>query len=418
MLPTSAKSRFLSSSQKGVQFFRRLDNRIFDMIMSTGSAWVIIVLIWAVSIYLMVNFFLPGRVSANDFLYISQPILWSSLTLLAWLGWRYGLIEHPKLGWPLAMSAFLLALAQIAVLAIAGLLLGFGYSPYDHQFGAVLRNLLYLGTLLAAFELMRAYLTSQFKQRHPWISFILVSLFISILRIAPATFGQFNHLQSSIQTIGERLLPMLAQNMLATLLALLGGPLPSIIYLGTLQLFEWLSPILPNPGWFVTAFIGTVIPAYGMVIVYNQFIAEPDQQEQAEVRQEGDLTPWALVALFTLVMVGFSTGLFGVHPSLVGSGSMTPNLMVGDIVVAREAPIETVKVGDVITFYQEGVTIVHRVVEIQSNAGKITFITRGDANNSVDPPVLAENYKGKVVFTIPKIGWISIFVRNTLVKIL
>ena len=390
MLPTSAKSRFFSSSNKGVQFLRRLDNRIFDMIMSTGSAWVIIVSIWAVSIYLMVNFFLPGRVSANDFLYIGQPILWSSLTLLAWLGWRYGLVERPNLTWPLAITAFLLALSQIAVLAITGLLLGFGYSPYDHQFGAVLRNMLYVGTLLAAFELMRAYLTSQFKQRHPWISFILVSLFISILRIAPAAFGQFDNIQSSIQLIGERLLPTLAQNMLATLLALLGGPLPSIIYLGTLQLFEWLSPILPNPGWFVIAFVGTVIPAYGMVIVYNQFVAEPDEErEQSEVAPgRSSLTSWAVVALFTLVHGWLQHRPVRGSSQPVGSGSMTPNLMVGDIVVAREAPIETVKVGDVITFYQEGVTIVHRVVEIQNNAGKITFITRGDANDSVDPPVL------------------------------
>ena len=155
-----------------------------------------------------------------------------------------------------------------------------------------------------------------------------------------------------------------------------------------------------------------------MVIVYNQYIAEPEEGEQSEGQETGSFGSWAVVAVFLLVLVGFSTGLFGVRPSLIGSGSMTPNIMLGDIVIAREVPIESVRVGDVITFQQEGVTIVHRVIDIQNNAGKVTFITQGDANDFSDPPVLQQFYKGKVVFTIPKIGWISIFVRNTLVKIL
>jgi signal peptidase len=421
---TSMKTHLASLFGKGARFFRLLNDRISALIKSTGSVWGIIVALWAASIYLLVNFFLPGKVSAEYFLYVYQPVLWISLALLAWLGWRFGLAERPKPALTLTLTAFLLAFGQIAALAIAGLLLGFGYSPYSHELSAVLRNLFYLVTLLVGLEMLRAYLVTRFKGSQSWISFVLVSLFLSILRIAPATFGQLDTLQSSIQVIGERLLPTLAQNMLATLLAMLGGPLPSIIYLGVPQLFEWLSPILPNPGWFVTAFIGTVIPAYGMVIVYNQFIAEPEEQVEAEqegqakIRETGEFTSWALVALFTLVLVGFSTGLFGVDPSLIGSGSMVPNLRVGDIVVAREVPIETVRTGDVITFYQDGITIVHRVIDIQNDAGKIIFTTKGDANDSADPLVLEEFYKGKVIFTIPKIGWISIYVRNTLVKVL
>ena len=117
-----------------------------------------------------------------------------------------------------------MALCQIALLMITGLLFGFGYSPYSHKLNAVIGNMLYLVTLLVSQEMVRAFLVVRFKQRYAWVSFILVSLFISLLRIAPGVFGQFHTLQSSFQTVGERLLPMLAQNMLATLLALLGGP--------------------------------------------------------------------------------------------------------------------------------------------------------------------------------------------------
>jgi signal peptidase len=379
--------------------------------------WTAITATYAVLTYLIVNFILPGRVSADQYMYVHQPILWSSLAILAWLGWRYALDSRPVPAWSLAVTASLLALCQLALLFMTGLFLGFGYSPYSHQLSAILHNLLYLVTMLAGTEVLRAYLVARFPQQQLWIPFLVVSFFLAVLRTAPATFGQFDSLQSSIQLIGERLLPTLAQNMLATLLALLGGPLPSLLYLGILQLFQWLSPILPNPGWFVTAVVGTVIPAYGMVIVYNQFLAGPEMHEQTESHKDGSLVSWTVVAVFTLILVGFSTGLFGMHPSLIGSGSMTPNLLVGDIVVARAVPIETVRVGDVITFYQEGVTIVHRVIEVHQEGGQIILITQGDANDSPDPPVLPEYYKGKVVFTIPKIGWISIAVRNLVVKL-
>jgi signal peptidase len=385
---------------------------------ATGSIWGIIVTEWAVLIYLIVNYFLPGKVSADLFLYVYQPILWSSLAILAWLGWRFGLASRPKLGLPLAVTASLVAFFQIAVLIIAGLFLGFGYSPYDHRLIGILRNLLYLVTLLAALELMRAFLVARFKQHHPLVSFILVSFFLAILRISPATYGQFNSIQSSIQFIGERLLPLLTQNMLATLLALLGGPLASMGYLGILQLFEWLSPILPNLGWFTTAIIGTVLPAFGMVILYNQFIAEPGEHELSEARKKGSFFPWAVVAVFSLLLVGFSTGLFGVHPSLIGSGSMSPSLIVGDIVLTQYVPLQDIRVGDVIGFREYGQTVIHRVVKIMNDADQVTLITQGDANNMPDPPVTSSNYQGKVVFYIPKIGWVSIFIRNTLAGIL
>jgi len=41
----------------------------------------------------------------------------------------------------------------------------------------------------------------------------------------------------------------------------------SIAYLGILEAFEWLSPILPNPPWALKALITTLIPVAGFLIV-------------------------------------------------------------------------------------------------------------------------------------------------------
>ena len=55
-----------------------------------------------------------------------------------------------------------------------------------------------------------------------------------------------------------------------------------------------------------------------------------------------------------------------------------------------------------------------RGVEIERQGNQIVFITKGDDNDSHDPPVLEAAYKGKVVLQIPKLGWLSIYIRRLL----
>jgi hypothetical protein len=45
-------------------------------------------------------------------------------------------------------------------------------------------------------------------------------------------------------------------------------------------------------------------------------------------------------------------------------------------------------------------------------AGTTYFITRGDANNIADDPVDPSLVKGRVATVIPKIGWVSVAVKN------
>ena len=90
---------------------------------------------------------------------------------------------------------------------------------------------------------------------------------------------------------------------------------------------------------------------------------------------------------------------FGVGSSVVLSGSMEPELSVGDllIIVKRdEYCIEDVVV------YQDGVTaITHRIVSITDDE----VITRGDANNTDDSPIKPKQIKGEVVLAIPFVGY-------------
>jgi len=71
-------------------------------------------------------------------------------------------------------------------------------------------------------------------------------------------------------------------------------------------------------------------------------------------------------------------------------------------------------VGDVIRFRQNGIDVIHRVVEVQGSGPGLVFTTRGDNNNTDDGPVSLDRYLGKVILTVPKIGWVGILFRQAL----
>lgn len=107
----------------------------------------------------------------------------------------------------------------------------------------------------------------------------------------------------------------------------------------------------------------------------------------------------------------------------VVSSSMEPTLSKGDLVVVKGTEIETIMVGDVIVYHNpfQGVDVVHRVIEIKKEGGELYFYTKGDNNITnrlpdqdagVAPPITEYYVKGRVVLTIPKLGWFRVIVSS------
>jgi signal peptidase len=100
----------------------------------------------------------------------------------------------------------------------------------------------------------------------------------------------------------------------------------------------------------------------------------------------------------------------------VVSNSMDPTLKKGDLVVVKGVSPEDIKIGDIIVYHNplQGVAVVHRVIDIRKDGGKLIFYTKGDNNRTnrlsdqeagIAPPVREQWVKGIVVLTIPKLGW-------------
>lgn len=97
---------------------------------------------------------------------------------------------------------------------------------------------------------------------------------------------------------------------------------------------------------------------------------------------------------------------FGIGAATVLSGSMEPELSVGDFLIVVER--DEYEVGDVIVYQNGRSAITHRIVEINGDE----IITRGDANNVDDEPINAEQIKGEVVLAIPWLGYLVNIIKT------
>lgn len=93
--------------------------------------------------------------------------------------------------------------------------------------------------------------------------------------------------------------------------------------------------------------------------------------------------------------------------------SMYPTIKAGDVVVTYKEDNNIYNKGDVITFVSNnngGITITHRVKEVYNVNGEYSYQTKGDNNNTADSEVIKSDYVlGKVIFKIPKAGYIQQF---------
>lgn len=128
-----------------------------------------------------------------------------------------------------------------------------------------------------------------------------------------------------------------------------------------------------------------------------------------------------VVIAIAIMYVGIRIAFGTFNPFyIVASGSMIPTLNISDfVIINHNIPFSNLKVGDIIVFKSPGSlipneqheTIVHRIVHISTGIEGRVITTKGDANDGsipyIDYPLREQNYVGKVVYVIPKLGLVT-----------
>ncbi len=117
------------------------------------------------------------------------------------------------------------------------------------------------------------------------------------------------------------------------------------------------------------------------------------------------LVAWIFVYLVGLLglWVALVSSATGWHPVVITSGSMSPVLRVGDVILIEDHPDELLGQRSVITFERDGEVITHRIFEVE--ASQETYVTKGDANPTPDTDrVPADAVIGVARLVVPLIG--------------
>jgi signal peptidase len=374
--------------------------------------WYWLILIGGIAIvFYLVNYRWPRLPTTESNIHLAQPLMWCSLALMAYLGWRFDLRDRPPLNKRLVTIAALIGVSQVALYALAGLLYGTEPSPHGSPL-LVVGNMLYVSSMLVGVEISRAYLLATFSKGSMIVALLVTSNIFWFLSIPVTKYASVIDMTSLLKIGGETFLPLGVEHLLASFLVLIGGPMTSIVYRGVVQTFVWLSPIPSDLPWMLTAFVGTMAPVFGMLLLRSHILVRPAKLNGSRAVDFRASTEGILVGMVAVTLLCFYMGVFGVQPTLVNGVSMEPTVMSGDVVITRDVTAESVEVGDIIRYRRDDIFILHRVVEIQKDDGEIRFITRGDANHTLDPPVKPSQLNGKVVLTVPKIGWVTMAVRQ------
>lgn len=106
----------------------------------------------------------------------------------------------------------------------------------------------------------------------------------------------------------------------------------------------------------------------------------------------------------------------------VESGSMEPAIKFGSVIlvlpknqtfVSPLGSLPKFQEGEIITFLSGREIVTHRIVGVEENGGKFFYKTKGDANKGEDAGKVAEeNILGRVVFSLPYLGFFVSFAKT------
>lgn len=108
-----------------------------------------------------------------------------------------------------------------------------------------------------------------------------------------------------------------------------------------------------------------------------------------------------VLSIFITILLGvIGIWAFGLRMDIVETGSMTPAVMIDDVVVIKK--MDDYKKGDIIEFQYSEVSkpVTHRITDIKVDANGVKqYTTKGDAGSSEDlAEITIDKINGKVIY--------------------
>lgn len=366
-------------------------------------------------IYLIIGKFFLEPNYFNLYSNLYNPIILFIIALLTFF-FNKNNIDRFKKKKDLLETIIIIMMFYMIIYFVSGLFFNYAYSPYNHSFLGIIKNIWCFITIIIFQEYIRYNLV---KDNDSKIIYILIMILFIAIELNFASFN--NSLESNeaiFKYITSIIVPIICHNVVANYLVLRGNYKCSIIYLVSLELLLILLPIYPDLDWFFVSLYEIILA----IIIYaftSDFYENKVLRKRKNRKYKSHIMTYIPYLILIIVVVLFMGGFFKYKPIAIISNSMYPNIKRGDTVISEKITkkdLKSIRLNDIIEYRLGGASVIHRVVAIDLTIdGKRVFVTKGDNNNDIDDEkVTEEQIIGIVNVKIPYVGYPTVWLSEVL----
>lgn len=313
-------------------------------------------------------------------------------------------------------SVTFFTLAFLVLIYGISLFTGYVHTPYSLKPVNIIKNVLPVLLLIIITELFRSNLCCK-GAKNKYIKILTIVLFTAVDISLAVHRYDLNEIYNILQLSTLVVVPSIFKNIMLTDFSSRYGYEPCLIYHCVFGLYEYILPIQPGFDVYLESVIMFLLPILMRLIINSRFINEKRAKEDVRNKHIASKAVTVAFSVVIVVMIALFSNLFSWWIAVVGSGSMTPTINVGDMVIIDKGvtkDFDKLKKGDVLVFKMKKKIYVHRIMEIEKKDKDYAITTKGDRKgNAVDAwTVSKKDVVGKVKFKIPCLGYPTVWLNR------
>ena len=300
------------------------------------------------------------------------------------------------------------AIIYLILFYIIGFYFGYYENPIKLSFHSIINYTIPIGIIIITSEVIRKILLSQKIKFSKMITFVCMVLIDLIIYTKVYEFTTYNDF---LTILGLIFFSSISCNLLYNYISIRFGDKSIIIYRLITILYAYLIPIIPDVLVFFRAILRMLYP-YIIYLVLEYSYSKSNFHVAYKDKKKNIIqnTIWIILMLILVMLISckFSYGII-----VIGSGSMTGTINIGDAILYESYKQQDIYKDDIIVFYKDDVQTIHRVVEVINSNGEIRYYTKGDANYEMDNGyITSKDIIGISKLKIKYIGYPSIWIRD------
>lgn len=313
-------------------------------------------------------------------------------------------------------QVFFYTISFLIIIYGLGLIVGFLSTSYSLTLINIFKNSFPVFLILIIEELVR-YNICKKGENNKLIIYISVVIFTFVDISMIISNYDLNDISNILKLSTLVVCPSVFKNVMLSDFSKKYGYEVCITYQLIMGLYIYIVPIFPNLNEYLESVIMSIFPIFILILINMQF--EIEKKEDIRDKHIASKILSVIIILIVITTICLFSNLFPWWIAIVGSGSMTPTINVGDAIIVDKISKEEMaelKVGDILVFKVGKSMYTHRIINIDVKNDEYYISTKGDRKGNVvdDWTVKSNDVIGVVKFRIPYVGYPTVQLNRLL----